>query len=79
MRSRWSNEYGKQQMSPPPHIDYHRVWYEGHSYRRAFFPSFRHLFRANFLIFRIFLFFFSSKYWIVNELDIFGSSGEFHE
>ena len=46
------------------------------SYRRAFFPIFRHFFSLNFSIFDIYLLF--SKCWNVNELDIFGS-GEFHE
>ena len=42
----------------------------------SFSPNFRHLFRAIFQssIFSCFL----SKYWNVNELDIF-CSGEFHE
>ena len=42
-----------------------------------FFPKFRQFFRAIFQS-SIFSWFFFSKYWNVNELDIFGS-GEFHE
>ena len=41
-----------------------------------FFPNFSTFVLRNLLIFHIFLFFFS-KYWNVNELDIF-CSGEFH-
>ena len=43
----------------------------------SFFFQILDIFPRNFSIFHIFLFFFS-KYWNINELDIF-ASGEFHE
>ena len=46
-------------------------------YRKAFCPNFRHFFKQFFSLPYFPVFF--SKYWKVNELDIFASSGEFHE